>query len=35
VESLNSGKVQADRWLDRYHGDWGGSLAPLYEAASL
>ena len=35
VESLKTGKVQADRWLDRYHGEWGGSLAPLYEASSL
>jgi glutamate--cysteine ligase len=35
VESLKTGKVQADRWLERYHGEWGGSLAPLYEAASL
>jgi glutamate--cysteine ligase len=35
VESLKSGQVQADRWLSLYHGPWGGSLAPLYEAASL
>jgi glutamate--cysteine ligase len=35
VESLKTGKVQADRWLERYKGEWGGSLAPLYEAASL
>ncbi len=35
VESLRTGTVQADRWLSLYHGDWGGSLAPLYEAASL
>ncbi|GAB1364868.1 glutamate--cysteine ligase [Rhodobacter sp.] len=35
VESLGSEKVQADRWLERYHGEWGGKLAPIYEAASL
>lgn len=35
VDSLKTGRVQADRWLERYEGEWGGSLAPLYEAASL
>jgi glutamate--cysteine ligase len=35
VASLKSGKVQADRWLDLYHGEWGGRLDPLYQAASL
>jgi glutamate--cysteine ligase len=35
VESVESGKVQADRWLERVSGEWGGSLGPLYEAASL
>ena len=35
VESLGSGKVQADRWLELCRGPWGGSLAPIYEAASL
>jgi glutamate--cysteine ligase len=35
VESLKTGKVQADRWLDLYNGPWKGSLAPLYEASSL
>jgi glutamate--cysteine ligase len=35
VDSLKTGKVQADRWLERHAGEWGGSLAPLYEAASL
>jgi len=35
MESLGSGRVQADRWLDLYRGAWGGSLAPIYEAASL
>ena len=35
VESLKSGRVQADKWLDLYNGPWNRSLAPLYEAASL
>ena len=35
VASLAAEKVQADRWLDLYHGAWGGDLAPIYEAASL
>jgi glutamate--cysteine ligase len=35
VESLKTGKVQADRWLELYEGEWGGSLTPLYQAASL
>ncbi|MDM7933375.1 glutamate--cysteine ligase [Tabrizicola sp.] len=35
VESLKTGRVQADKWLQLYEGEWGGSLAPLYEAASL
>ncbi len=35
VESLARGGVQADRWLDLYHGAWGGDLTPLYQASSL
>lgn len=35
VESLKTGKVQADRWLDQARGPWAGDLAPLYQAASL
>ena len=35
VESLKSGKVQADRWLDRFNGDWQGDLTRLYSEASL
>jgi len=35
VESLQTGTVQADKWLDLYNGAWGRSLTPLYEAASL
>jgi glutamate--cysteine ligase len=35
VESLKTGRVQADKWLSLYEGEWGGNLAPLYEASSL
>ena len=35
VTSLKAGRVQADRWLDLYNGDWGGDLSRIYEAASL
>jgi glutamate--cysteine ligase len=35
VDSLKTGKVQADRWLELYNGAWGGSLDPIYIAASL
>jgi glutamate--cysteine ligase len=35
VQSLKTGKVQADRWLELYNGDWGGDLGRIYEAASL
>lgn len=33
--SLGSGQVQADRWLQLYHGDWGGDLSRIYAAARL
>jgi glutamate--cysteine ligase len=35
VTSLKAGRVQADRWLELYKGDWGGDLSRIYEAASL
>lgn len=35
VESLATGKVQADRLLDLYHGDWSGDLNRIYEATRL
>ena len=34
-QSLGSGKVQADRWLALYPGEWQGDLTPIYAAASL
>ena len=35
THSLKSGTTQADRWLRDYHGTWGASLTPIYEASSL
>ena len=35
IESLKTGRVQADEWLALYEGGWGKSLKPLYAAASL
>jgi glutamate--cysteine ligase len=35
VASLKAGKVQADRWLDLFHGDWNGDLSRIYDASSL
>ena len=29
-ESLESGKVPADELLEKYHGEWGEDLAPIY-----
>ncbi|MCZ8153956.1 MAG: glutamate--cysteine ligase [Rhodobacteraceae bacterium] len=35
VEAVETGVTQADKWLSLYHGDWGGDLTPIYQAASL
>lgn len=35
VQSLKTGKVQADRWLELYQREWQGDLGRIYEAASL
>ena len=35
MENLGSGKTQADRWLDLYHGAWNRNLTPIYHAARL
>jgi glutamate--cysteine ligase len=35
VESLKTGKVQADRLLDRFEGEWSGDLAKVYAATSF
>jgi glutamate--cysteine ligase len=33
--NLASGKVQADRWLDRFHGEWEGDLTRIYGEGRL
>jgi glutamate--cysteine ligase len=35
VQNIGTEKTQADRLLDLYHGAWGGSLAPIYQATAL
>ena len=35
MPSLETGEVQADRWVRMFEKDWGGSLEPLYAASSL
>ncbi len=35
MQSLATGKTQADRLLELYNGPWGRSLAPIYEATRL
>ena len=35
VRNLAKEETQADKWLKLYDGEWGGNLAPIYEAASL
>jgi glutamate--cysteine ligase len=32
-EIVNSGKVPAQRLLDKYHGEWGGDISRVYEEA--
>ena len=33
-ESVDSGRTPADELLARYHGEWGGRLAPIYDEYS-
>lgn len=35
MQSLATGQVQADRWLNLYHQEWNGSLEPIYAESSL
>jgi glutamate--cysteine ligase len=32
---LATGKVQADHWLDRFHGEWAGDLTRIYSEGRL
>ncbi|MEO8882537.1 MAG: glutamate--cysteine ligase, partial [Devosia sp.] len=33
--SLYQRKTPAERWLDLYHGEWGGDLTRIFDAAEL
>jgi glutamate--cysteine ligase len=35
MQSVKSGTTQADRWLRAYHGEWGGDLDRIYDAATI
>ena len=35
AESAETGRTQADRWLELYDGEWGGDVRPIYAAAAL
>ncbi|MDB5506078.1 MAG: Glutamate--cysteine ligase [Devosia sp.] len=34
-ETLSLGKTPAERWLDRYNGEWGGDLTRVFKAAEM
>ena len=35
AESAETGRTQADRWLELYKGEWGGDVRPIYAASAL
>ncbi|MEQ1901020.1 MAG: glutamate--cysteine ligase [Devosia sp.] len=34
-ETLELGKTPAERWLDKYHGEWSGDLSRIFEEAEI
>ncbi len=34
-ETLDLGKTQAERWLDKYHGEWAGDLTRIFDEAEM
>ena len=34
-ETLELGKTQAERWLDKYNGEWGGDITPIFDEAEI
>ena len=34
-ETLELGKTPAERWLDKYHGEWGGDLSRIFDDAEM
>jgi glutamate--cysteine ligase len=33
--TLDTGKTQADRWLEKYHGEWQGDLTRIFDEAEM
>ena len=34
-EALALNKTPAERWLDKYHGEWGGDVARIFDEAEI
>jgi len=34
-QTLDLGKTQAERWLDKYHGQWAGDLTRIFDEAEM
>ena len=34
-KTLDLGKTQAERWLDKYHGEWAGDLTRVFDEAEM
>jgi glutamate--cysteine ligase len=34
-QTLDLGKTQAERWLDKYHGEWNGDLTRIFDEAEM
>jgi glutamate--cysteine ligase len=34
-ETLSLGKTPAERWLDKYHGEWNGDLTRIFDEAEI
>jgi glutamate--cysteine ligase len=34
-ETLDLGKTQAERWLDKYNGEWAGDLTRIFDEAEI
>jgi glutamate--cysteine ligase len=35
LETLELGKTPAERWLDKYHGEWGGDVTRIFDEAEI
>jgi glutamate--cysteine ligase len=34
-ETIRTGKSPAERWLEKFHGEWNGDVTPIFRAAEL